>query len=57
MTQYATLIGCCETLTDELVIEALYESPSLELAESATSIANARGYSTTPGEILEDLYA
>lgn len=53
---YETLIGCCETPADELIIEALYATPTLELAEAAAAMANAKGYKTTGQEVLEDVY-
>lgn len=53
---YDTLLGCCATLMDELIVQALYAAPTCELAAQAARLLNERGYDTMADEILEHLY-
>lgn len=52
---YRTLIGCCETPADELIVEALYERRTVDLATAAAELLNARGYRMSGAQLLEEL--
>lgn len=53
---YRTCIGCCTTPAEELLVEALYATPTTELAAEVATLVNARGYNVSAQELLDDLY-
>jgi len=54
---YRTCIGCCTTLVEELIVEALYATPTIALLKDVAAMLNARGYKVTIRELfLELLY-
>lgn len=53
---YRTAIGCCADLTDELLVEAFYATPTAETAAPVAALLNERGYRETAETLLEGMY-
>ena len=53
---YRTLIGISIVVTDELLVEAFYATPTMELAETMAGMLNARGYSMTAQLVIDEMY-